>query len=69
MPDRSASVAIMLGGRPLCAECISEKSGVDRKDVEPLLTRIGMTIALTRFVDRCPACGRIERLYAAFRAQ
>lgn len=66
MPDRSALVAILLGERPLCADCIAEKSGVDRSEVEPLLTRIGVTVALSRVVGTCPACNRIERVYAAF---
>ena len=69
MPDKSALVAILLGERPLCIDCISQKSGVSRGAVEPLLTRIGMTIGLSRLVDRCRACGRTERVYSAFRAE
>jgi hypothetical protein len=67
--DNSGLLAILLGERPVCADCMSQKSGVRRAEVEPLLTRIGMTIGLSRTIDFCRACGRTERVYGAFRPE
>jgi hypothetical protein len=66
MLDKTRMVAVVLLERPLCSDCIAQKSGVSCDEVEPLLTTIGKTIGLIRVVDRCHACGRTDRVYAAF---
>jgi GDP-D-mannose dehydratase len=68
MRDEDALVAVVITGRPLCVYCIADKSGVALAEIEPLLTRISKTIALTRIVDRCRVCGRTDRVYSAFRS-
>ena len=67
MPEKGALLALLIVERPLCTECIAERSGLAVAEVEPLLTRIGRTIAITLAVDRCRGCGRTESVYSAFR--
>lgn len=68
MPERGALVAVLIIERPLCVECIADKSGISLGDVEPLLQRIGTSITLHRAVDRCRGCGRTVAVYSAARA-
>jgi hypothetical protein len=69
MPEKGALVAVLIIERPLCVECIAEKSGIRHGDVEPLLARIATTIALTSTVERCRACGETKKVHVAFRAE
>jgi hypothetical protein len=69
MPEKGAILAVLLVDRPLCLDCIAEKSRISRGNVEPLLGRIGTNIALTTTVDRCRACGRTVKVYWASRAE
>jgi hypothetical protein len=68
MPERGALVAVLIVERPLCVECIADKSGIALADVEPLLHRIGTSIAIDRAVDRCRGCGRIVEVFSASRS-
>ena len=69
MPERGALVAVLIIERPLCVECIADKSGIALADVEPLLQKIGTTITLHHAVDRCRGCGRIIKVYSAARSE
>jgi hypothetical protein len=69
MPERGALVAVLIVERPLCVECIADKSGIEIGEIEPLLRRIGTSIQLNRAVDRCRACGRTVEVYEAARSQ
>ena len=63
MPERGALVAVLIMERPLCVNCISEKSGMTTAETEALLTRIEGAVSLTRNRDRCRACGEPSEVY------
>ena len=56
-------MAILIMARPLCVNCISEKSGLTIAETEVLLTRIEGAVSLTRNRDRCRACGVPSEVY------
>jgi hypothetical protein len=58
MPEKGALLAVLIVERPLCVDCISEKSGLPTDQIEPFLTRIESKVPLSRGEDRCRACGR-----------
>jgi hypothetical protein len=69
MPEKGALLALLIVERPLCVDCIAERSTLAVADVQSLITRIGRTIAINRAMDRCRACGRTEQVYSAFRSE
>ena len=69
MPERGALLAVLIVERPLCVDCIAEKSGIVAEEVDPLLARIATRIAITSTVDRCRACGETKKVYVSFRAE
>jgi hypothetical protein len=69
MPEKGALLAVLIIERPLCVDCIAEKSSIAAEQVEPLLARIATRIAITSAVDRCRACGETKKVYVSFRAE
>lgn len=69
MPERGALLAVLIVERPLCVDCISQKSNIAAAEVEPLLARIATKIAITSAVDRCRACGETKKIYVSFRRE
>jgi hypothetical protein len=70
MPEKGALLAVLIIERPLCVDCIAEKSSIAaEQEVEPLLARIATRIAITSAVDRCRACGETKKVYVSFRAE
>jgi hypothetical protein len=62
MPEKGALLAVLIMERPLCVDCISEKSDLITDEVEPLLARIESKVALRRGKDRCRLRAVHERL-------
>jgi len=62
MPEKGALLAVLIMERPLCVDCISEKSGLITDEVEPFLARIESKVALSRGKDRCRGCGRVTNI-------
>jgi hypothetical protein len=58
MPEEGPLLAVLIVERPLCVDCISEKSGLPTDQIEPFLTRIESKVPLSRGENRCRACGR-----------
>ena len=69
MPEKAALLAVLIVDRPLCVDCVAEKSAIVADEIEPLLARIATRIAITSAVDRCRACGETKKVYVAFRAE
>jgi hypothetical protein len=69
MPEKGALLAVLIIERPLCVDCIAEKSVIATDEIEPLLARIATRIAITSAVDRCRACGETKKVYVSFRAE
>jgi hypothetical protein len=69
MPEKGALLAVLIIERPLCVDCIAEKSSIAAEQVEALLARIATRIAITSAVDRCRACGETKKVYVSFRAE
>jgi hypothetical protein len=69
MPEKGALLAVLIMERPMCVDCVSEKSGIAADEVEPMLARIATRIAVTSAVDRCRACGETKKVYVSFRAE
>jgi hypothetical protein len=68
MPETGALLAILIVERPLCVECISDKSGLAVAEIEPFLVRIERVISVRRGTDCCRACGRSTMVYSVFRS-
>ena len=60
MPETGALLAVLIVERPLCVDCIAEKSAFRTDEIEPLLSRIATRIAITSAVDRCKGVRRDE---------
>jgi hypothetical protein len=69
MSEREALIAVLIVERPLCVDCIADKSGIALVEIDSLLRRIGASIKLNRIVDRCRACGRTVEAYAMTRSE
>jgi hypothetical protein len=68
MREKGALVAVLIIERPLCLNCIAQKSAIAADEVEPLLARIATKVAITSAVDRCRTCGETKKVYVSFRA-
>jgi hypothetical protein len=69
MPEKAALIAVLIVERPLCVDCVAEKSAIVAEEIERLLARIAARIAVTSAVDRCRACGETKKVYVASRAE
>lgn len=58
MPERFAVITSLILERPLCIECICEKSGMKPARVNALLAKIGRVMKVRKFPKaRCRSCG------------
>jgi hypothetical protein len=48
MREKGALVAVLIIERPLCLNCIAQKSAIAADEVEPLLARIATKVAITK---------------------
>jgi hypothetical protein len=69
-PDKAALLAKLLFEQsPLCAACISAKSGFPVADIEPTVRRFEQTLAVRRDMGHCKVCERWTLVYALFGVQ
>ena len=60
MPENAAIVTALIMERPLCVDCLTEKSGARRAAVLDTLKRIERVLRLHREDERrCHGCGEI----------
>jgi hypothetical protein len=65
MPEAIALIARLIVQRPLCADCIAERTGLSSLDLEPYFARIRAAITMFREdSDRCRACGSVGKVYS-----
>jgi len=67
MPARGALLAVVIMDRPLCIDCISDKTNLNVDEIQSLLTNIERAVSLHRTVDRCRACGKSTTVYSLIR--
>ena len=68
--DKTALVVkVIFEQGPLCAGCISTKSGLAVSDIEPAARLFESTITLKRDMARCKACERWTLVYSLFGVQ
>ena len=67
-PDRISWRSAFERG-PLCAACISTKSGLAVGDIEPTARQCEQTIAVKRDMGQCKACERWTLVYSLFGVQ
>ena len=67
MPEKAVLIAVLITERPLCLDCISEKSGVTPDEVKDYLRRVDRVITLRQATDRCRACGNVTEVLSMFR--
>jgi len=67
MPATGALLAVVIMDRPLCIDCISDKTNLNVDEIQSLLTSIERTVSLHRTVDRCRACGNSTTVYSVIR--
>jgi hypothetical protein len=65
MPEAKASlIAALIFERPLCADCIATKGGLNAAEVPKHLEQIARVFALHDVLDRCRACGGLVKVYS-----
>jgi hypothetical protein len=57
MPANAVLIAVLIIDRPLCAHCISRKSGLAVDAIESYLSHVARQVPVNRSNDRCRACG------------
>jgi heterodisulfide reductase subunit C len=57
MPERTALITALILDRPMCLDCIAEKSLVTDERAEEALAAIAIALVLRRETGRCIACG------------
>jgi hypothetical protein len=72
MPADAALIAKLIIDRPLCAACLSQRSGLTVDEIESYLSRIaphGAVGAVNRSSDRCRACGKFTEVVSMSRTE
>jgi hypothetical protein len=67
MPEHAALIAVLIIERPLCVNCISDKSGLSADEVEAYLGRVRRSVSVEHGIDRCRSCGTITAVYSLLR--
>jgi hypothetical protein len=66
-PDKIVILAkVLFEHGPICAPCISAKSGLTVDDIEPTVSRFEETLSVKREIGRCLACERWTLVYSMF---
>ena len=69
MPANASLIATLIIDRPLCAPCISQKSGLSVDEIKSYLTRIADSVVVTRSTDACRACGNVTEVFSMSRTE
>ena len=65
MPRTAALVSVLIVERPMCANCIAEKSGLRPSTIEPTLASLACFLKVHRLPRaRCRACGEDRPAYS-----
>ena len=64
MPDLAALVAALIVDRPMCVDCIAEKSGRGVSAIAATLTTVQTYLVLHSAVDRCRECGTVTAVFS-----
>lgn len=64
MPDRAALVTALILDRPMCVDCIAEKSGRSVSALVATLNTVQTVLVLHSAVDRCQACGVVTAVFS-----
>jgi predicted transcriptional regulator len=64
MPDRAALVTGLILDRPMCVDCIAEKSGRSVSAIAATLTTVQTALVLHSAVDRCRECGIVTAVFS-----
>ena len=67
MSDRAALITALILERPLCLNCIADKSLVTVERATQVLETIETALVLARETARCTACGTTTAVYAVGR--
>jgi hypothetical protein len=67
MPDRAALVTALIVERPMCVDCMAEKSGLGASVLAATLRKVQTVIVLHSVVDRCRECGTVTAVFSTDR--
>jgi hypothetical protein len=67
MHDRAALVVALIVGRPMCVNCMAEKSGLTTPALAATLTAVQTALVLHSAVDRCRECGIVTTVFSMSR--
>ena len=68
MPEHAALIAVLLMERPLCVDCISDKSGLSADEIESYLSRVRRSVSVERGIALCRKCGNSTAVYSTLPA-
>lgn len=62
--DPGLITSVLAGGTSLCVECIAKKTGIPRREIEPVLDTIGQTLRIISGAHvLCDACRMPRKVY------
>ena len=64
MPERADLIAVLIIDRPLCLDCIADKTGMTPLSVEGYLERMDLGPVDRTPEGRCRACGRLTTVFS-----
>ena len=67
MPEKAALIAVLITDRPLCLDCISERSELTPAEVKEYLRRVEHVITWRRGIDRCRTCENVTKVFSMVR--
>jgi hypothetical protein len=64
MPDRETLATALILNRPMCVDCIAEKSGLSVSILAATLRTVQTALVLHSAVDRCRECGTVTAVFS-----
>jgi hypothetical protein len=64
MPDRETLATALILNRPMCVDCIAEKSGLSVSVLAATLRTVQTALVLHSAVDRCRECGTATAVFS-----
>jgi hypothetical protein len=69
VPEKAALIAVLILERPLCLNCVAEKSELTADEVKSYLSRVRRSVTVERGIDRCRSCDTFTAVYSLSRKE
>jgi hypothetical protein len=55
-------ISALIVERPVCVECLADKTGIEQSGVEAYVARMAMTVVIYTETGPCSICAKVERV-------